>query len=944
MKLYINPSFDAPDSGQGGIRRVVEAQHRYLPAHGIDLVKTPEAADIVNCHAASVVFDDYLVFSLHGMHWQEDKWDSRWAYRVNQMLCEAVRQARAVTVPSEWVADVLRRGFLMNPFVVGHGIEVEQWEPSTSEGYVLWNKNRHDPACMPDVMNWLADHALSVPFISTFGRRGPNITLLGRLPHEEMKRYIQHAGVYLSTPRETFGIGMLEAMACGVPVLSFKWGGAQEVVRHKETGYVAANEEDLITGLHYCLEHRDRLGANARQLVHQQYTWEHQIQRYVDAYRYVYNQIFPVKVSVVVTAHNMEGYIIPCLESLCRQTLSDIEIIVVDDASTDNTRAEILSVSDPRIVLIPLDDNVHVSEARNIGFRAARGEYFIPVDGDDWLADNALDILSRGLDQDRSLHIVCGSLQIHDEKGPGPVSQWPPKDITAKAQFNHQNQLVYASLFRREVFDRTGGYRRRIRTGVEDADFWTRALSYGFRASKITRAVTLHYRVRSDSLSHQGVPEDWLAWYPWGPDKKQDPPFAVADFYEEPQVPSYDPKMVSVIIPVGPGHDIYLQDCLDSLVVQSFKNWDVVVINDTGYPWFEGDRCINPYVMGHPYARFIDSDGPPRGPAAARNTGIQRTTAPYFIPLDADDYAQPHMIEALYKAVQKVDGWVYPDWYTDTGEGWYHDRAADWSPEVMIERHIATGVGIYQKKHWEMVGGYDEEILAGEDWEFHLRLLEAGICGTRIASPLFVYRHRTGARREDGFKRLQDVLHYIRKNHSTLYDGGLSMACSSCGGKQTLQIKTSGDNDMSLVWIEYVGEGANKRFIASRHNPGRRYPYSATQRKMQVDVRDAEWMVQKSDFRLLESESKPAQSPVELEESPMMVAEYTPPQKTVQEVRKASPQTGLHTLDLDPKIVSILQDNDIYTVETLSLLKDNVLLQIKGIGPTYLDQIRAALS
>ena len=93
------------------------------------------------------------------------------------------------------------------------------------------------------------------------------------------------------------------------------------------------------------------------------------------------------KVSVVVPCYNVATYVGACLDSLVNQTLHDIEIICVDDKSTDDT-ANIIKKragADARIKLIELPQNAGVSVARNTGIDAATGEYIGFVDPDDYV-------------------------------------------------------------------------------------------------------------------------------------------------------------------------------------------------------------------------------------------------------------------------------------------------------------------------------------------------------------------------------------------------------------------------------------------------------------------------------------------------------------------------------------------------------------------------------
>ena len=94
-----------------------------------------------------------------------------------------------------------------------------------------------------------------------------------------------------------------------------------------------------------------------------------------------------VKVSIVVAAYNVGKYLDRCLDSLVRQTLDDIEIIVVNDASSDNTLSIIEEYrrKNPNIILVNHEKNMGIGRTRNDGIKMASGEYIGFVDGDDYV-------------------------------------------------------------------------------------------------------------------------------------------------------------------------------------------------------------------------------------------------------------------------------------------------------------------------------------------------------------------------------------------------------------------------------------------------------------------------------------------------------------------------------------------------------------------------------
>ena len=101
-----------------------------------------------------------------------------------------------------------------------------------------------------------------------------------------------------------------------------------------------------------------------------------------------------IKVSIAIAAYNIEDYVSRCLESVVAQTLKDIEIIVVNDGSTDNTLYKIQNFGkvDDRIVVVN-QKNKGLIEARKSALRVAKGEYILFIDGDDWLKLNCVEVL-----------------------------------------------------------------------------------------------------------------------------------------------------------------------------------------------------------------------------------------------------------------------------------------------------------------------------------------------------------------------------------------------------------------------------------------------------------------------------------------------------------------------------------------------------------------------
>lgn len=811
MKAFITPK---PEEAPFGIKRVTEALYRYLPDFGVQIASTPEEADLINCHAVSFVDvpGKPLVHSNHGLHWGELEWPVEYL-QVNQFIIDIMCRAQAITCPSDWVNHALRRGMLRHPVTIYHGVDVSEWQPQEKPGnYVLWNKARADVVSDPNDMNRVAELLPKIPFRSTLGERAHNVRLLGVLSHADMKRTMQQAGILLATPRETFGIGTLEALAAGVPVVGWDWGGQREIIKQGETGVLVpyGDYDALGDAISHVWEHRGVMGQNARQDALERWTWPIRIQQYADLFRRVLADWQKPRpdVSIILTCHNLGRYLADCLNSVKEQEGVTWECLIIDDASTDNTPeiAGAFAAEDSRFVYLKTPQNLKLSGARNYGIERSQGKYLMPLDADDMLLPGALATLARFLDSKPDLHLAYGGLDVmNDSGGDRRKNEWPADhDFHWQGQLAHINQMPYCTMMRREVAFLSGGYRHRD-WRAEDAAFWCNVTSRGFRAGRATKQSVLLYRLRSDSKSSQEGHNDgdWTAWYPWrlgatnaqeGVDmlgKGKTSPVHLVPFSAQGDAPRgcwpvwshHTPAhdVVSIIIPVGPGHDKYLIDALDSLVAQTFPFWEAVVVNDTGKPLD---------LTYAPFARLVENGK--HDIASSRNLGIEAATGSLLLFLDADDILTPTAVQEMVDAYIEYEGsrYIYTDWYTVTPSG---NVSAKQARDFVRDLRGLHAVSVLVAKEWcTAIGGFDSNLPGWEDWDFFVKLAINGYCGQRLKRPLLVYRTFAGNRREQSIRDAPDTLPMLKERYQDYLEGKKEMAqCCGGGGEALLEIKRS---------------------------------------------------------------------------------------------------------------------------------------------------------
>ena len=158
----------------------------------------------------------------------------------------------------------------------------------------------------------------------------------------------------------------------------------------------------------------------------------------------------PVKVSVVVPVYNTAPYLEQCLDSIVGQSLADIEIICVDDGSTDESPAilESYAAKDLRLKVIH-QQNQFAGTARNNGMAAARGEYIMFCDSDDFMAENALELMYEKSKKDEADICVCAGKRYYEQLGltvdaPGYLEV---KRVPEKLPFNRSDNAEHLFSF-----------------------------------------------------------------------------------------------------------------------------------------------------------------------------------------------------------------------------------------------------------------------------------------------------------------------------------------------------------------------------------------------------------------------------------------------------------------------------------------------------------------
>ena len=211
------------------------------------------------------------------------------------------------------------------------------------------------------------------------------------------------------------------------------------------------------------------------------------------------------KVSVIIPSYNSGKYIKRTLLSVLNQTYTNLEIIVVNDASNDNSESIINECieSDSRIRLINNLKNLGLSATRNVGLKHSLGDYFAFIDSDDVWINNKLEVqineLKKGYD------FIFNDYDLIDVYDTIITNISPPqrhslvKDLKTKILTNNYILGSGSSvLIKKEVFQKVGFFNESLSFG-EDWEYWCRIIREGFEFSYIDKKLT-KIRIHNESM------------------------------------------------------------------------------------------------------------------------------------------------------------------------------------------------------------------------------------------------------------------------------------------------------------------------------------------------------------------------------------------------------------------------------------------------------------
>ncbi len=227
-------------------------------------------------------------------------------------------------------------------------------------------------------------------------------------------------------------------------------------------------------------------------------------------------------------------------------------------------------------------------------------------------------------------------------------------------------------------------------------------------------------------------------------------------------------SIVSVIVPCY-NHGVYLSECLESVLQQTYKHWECIVIDNGSTD--NTKQVAESFIAKDKRFKYIYNIE--KGVSLARNTGIKNSIGKFILPLDADDKIASPYIERAVEVLEKNEAiklvYCNAQLFGAANKLWV---LPDFSMKNILIENIIFCSSVFRRKDFDLTTGYNEKMVEGfEDWDFWLDLLKSDDEVFKLPQTYFYYRIKADSRNHALDIAKQKKLRYqIYQNHKELYN------------------------------------------------------------------------------------------------------------------------------------------------------------------------------
>ncbi len=346
------------------------------------------------------------------------------------------------------------------------------------------------------------------------GRLHDRVVMPGPIPREELiERYLRARFCVFPSHFENFPNTCLEAMSLGRCVIGTTNSGMAEMIEDGASGVIVPSAEveplaDAMIRLYQAPpEDRRAMGDAARQRMIDKYlpdaiaaNIESQYERSIAGHPWQCPREVIVagespRVAVVIPCYNHGAYVPEAVASVQAQTYPRVEMVVVDDGSTDPETQRVLERMRADGVRVISQENQGLSAARNAGVRATDAPFYVALDADDRIEPTFVEKLLAPLLEDPTLgYCYCHARFFGAADGTWECEPYDPYRLPV------ENLSVATAVVRRRAFDLVGGYARDMVYGFEDWDLWLAFLAVGYHGRRVAEPLFCYRKHEGGSM------------------------------------------------------------------------------------------------------------------------------------------------------------------------------------------------------------------------------------------------------------------------------------------------------------------------------------------------------------------------------------------------------------------------------------------------------------
>ncbi|MDL2280819.1 glycosyltransferase family 2 protein [Selenomonadales bacterium OttesenSCG-928-I06] len=426
-------------------------------------------------------------------------------------------------------------------------------------------------------------------------------------------------------------------------------------------------------------------------------------------------------ISVIIPTYNRAKYIKKAIDSIYAQKYTPIEIIVVDDGSTDNTQEILQDYPDIKYFY---QENQGVSSARNLALQESTGQYVAFLDSDDYWLPGKLEAQTKYFCENPDCQIVFTGYHNILSKDELQSMELVKHELSLEKRYKH---YLPSALIKKEVFQKCGNFSKELLTG-EDSEIVLRMQMRGININHYISENYYHRLLHGTNLI--------LTLTPTKECKESFKNSILSNLREQIQNKHVAKKpLISVIIPTY-NRASYIEKAINSVLAENYEPIEIIVVDDGST-----DNTKEIIQKKYPFIKYFYQEN--RGPSEARNTGIKNALGEYISLLDSDDYWLPGKLAAQLKYFREnPECLIVFTGYSNILEKEELKENDLVQHELLLEKTLKQllPTALIKKEVFQKVGLFSKELFVAEDTELIIRMCVNGIKTDHYLSENYYHR------------------------------------------------------------------------------------------------------------------------------------------------------------------------------------------------------------